>query len=116
VPTLAVTDSSGRPHRFHVGIGVATGSSYVGNVRAVDRSIWVALGNTTNLAARLERMTRDLGVAVVVDVETHKGAGELSSDFMLRPAQRVRGRSELVDVFTWSPSGYSAPIALEETP
>jgi class 3 adenylate cyclase len=114
VPSLAVTDSAGRPHRFHVGIGVATGPGYVGNVRAVDRSIWVALGNTTNLAARLERMTRDLGVAVVIDVETHDAARDVSADFTLRPAQRVRGRSELIDVFTWSPSGYSATPELEE--
>ncbi len=116
VPTLRVTDSSGQPRRFHVGIGVATGSSYVGDVRAVDRSIWVALGNTTNLAARLERMTRDLGVAVVIDAETQKAAGDAAREFTLRPAQRVRGRSELVDVYTWSPSGWSAPIELEEAP
>jgi class 3 adenylate cyclase len=80
----------------------------------VDRSIWVALGNTTNLAARLERMTRDLGVAVVIDVETCKAAGDVAADFALHAAQRVRGRSELVDVYTWSPSGYSAPPVLEE--
>jgi class 3 adenylate cyclase len=114
VPSLDVPDSAGRAHRFHVGIGVATGSSYVGNVRAVDRSIWVALGNTTNLAARLERMTRDLGVAVVIDADTYKAAGDACSDFVLRAAQRVRGRSELIDVFTWSPNGYLAPAELKE--
>lgn len=114
VPALRVTDSRGRPHQFHVGIGVATGQGYVGNVRAVDRSIWVALGNTTNLAARLERMTRELGVAVVIDVETRKAAGEAGADFTLRPAQVVRGRTERMDVFTWSPSGYSAGPVLEE--
>jgi class 3 adenylate cyclase len=115
VPTLALRDASGRPHHFHVGIGIATGPGYVGNVRAVDRSIWVALGNTTNLAARLERMTRELGAAVVIDVETHKAAGDLAAEFRLHAAQRVRGRSELVDVFSWSPAGFSAPpISLEE--
>jgi class 3 adenylate cyclase len=116
VPMLAVRDERGRPHQFHVGIGVATGPGYVGNVRAVDRSIWVALGNTTNLAARLERMTRDLDAAVVIDVETHKAAGDVAEDFGLRPAQRVRGRSALVDVYSWSPPGYLAPpLTQEET-
>ena len=103
VPTLNVTDSRGRPHRFHVGIGVASGPGYVGNVRAVDRSIWVALGNTTNLAARLERMTRDLGAAIVIDDATHDAAGDVCADFTLREAQVVRGRSEPVDVYSWSP-------------
>jgi len=116
VPTLAVRDASGRPHRFHVGIGVATGPGYVGNVRAVDRSIWVALGNTTNLAARLERMTRELGAAVVIDVATHKAAGDEAWDFALRPSQRVRGRSALFDVYSWSPPGTLSPPLTEEEP
>ena len=116
VPSLAVRDTRGRPHQFHVGIGIATGPGYVGNVRAVDRSIWVALGNTTNLAARLERMTRDLGAAVVIDAETEKAAGDVAEDFRLEPAQRVRGRSALIDVFSWSPPGYLAPpVTQEET-
>jgi class 3 adenylate cyclase len=109
VPALALADAAGREHRLHVGIGVATGPGYVGNVRAVDRSIWVALGNTTNLAARLERMTREIGASVVIDVETHKAAGDAAADFAARPGQVVRGRSELQDVFTWSPPGLAAP-------
>jgi class 3 adenylate cyclase len=116
VPMLAVRDAAGRPHQFHVGIGVATGPGYVGNVRAVDRSIWVALGNTTNLAARLERMTRELGASVVIDVETHKAAGAATEDFVLQASQRVRGRSALIDVFAWSPAGLRAtPLTPEET-
>jgi class 3 adenylate cyclase len=114
VPGLSLRDSAGRPHRFHVGIGVATGPGYVGNVRAVDRSIWVALGNTTNLAARLERMTRELGAAVVIDAETHKAAGDACADFALQPDQSVRGRSERIDVYTWSPPGSSAPPLVQE--
>src|SRR5262249_20800034 len=114
VPQLAVSDASGRAHRFHVGIGIATGPGYVGNVRAVDRAIWVALGNTTNLAARLERMTRDLGAAVVIDVETHKAAGDSAPGFASRPGQVVRGRSELEDVFTWSPPSLAVPVPSQE--
>ena len=114
VPMLALSDAAGREQRLHVGIGVATGPGYVGNVRAVDRSIWVALGNTTNLAARLERMTRELGVSIVVDVETHKAAGDTAADFASRPGQVVRGRSELEDVFTWSPPDFAAPPQSQE--
>jgi len=114
VPALSVRDSRGRPHQMHVGIGIATGPGYVGNVRAVDRSIWVALGNTTNLAARLERMTRELGAAVVIDVETHKASGIVSRDFGLAPDQGVRGRSERIDVYTWAPPGASPPLLERE--
>jgi class 3 adenylate cyclase len=109
VPALAVRDAAGHPHQFHVGIGVATGPGYVGNVKAVDRAIWVALGNTTNLAARLERMTRELHAAVVIDAETYKAAGDAGEDFALQPSQRVRGRSALVDVYAWAPPGTPTP-------
>ncbi len=37
-----------------MGVGIATGEAFVGNIRAADRMIWTALGNTTNLAARLQ--------------------------------------------------------------
>ena len=32
-----------------VGVGIATGLAFVGNIRAADRFIWTAIGNTTNL-------------------------------------------------------------------
>jgi adenylate cyclase len=99
VPTLEVTDSSGAPHRLHAGIGIATGAGYVGNVRAVDRSIWVALGNTTNLAARLQSMTRDHDASIALDEATWRGAGELARLFRSLGVLPIRGRRP-IEVFT----------------
>jgi hypothetical protein len=53
--------------RLAVGVGLATGAAYVGAIRSVDRHIWSAIGNTTNLAARLQALTRDLGARIVID-------------------------------------------------
>jgi class 3 adenylate cyclase len=83
-----------------VGVGIATGSAYVGNVRAHDREIWTVLGNPTNLAARLQALTRELGASIALDATTHDGAGYVCADFVLRPALEIRGRSGPVDV--WS--------------
>jgi class 3 adenylate cyclase len=55
------------PAGIRVGVGIATGEAFVGNVRAVDRMIWTAIGNTVNLAARLQSLTRDFDVAVAID-------------------------------------------------
>jgi class 3 adenylate cyclase len=41
-----------------VGVGIATGMAFVGNLRAADRLIWSAIGNPMNLAARLQALTR----------------------------------------------------------
>ena len=85
--------------RLSVGVGVASGPAFVGSVRAVDRHIWSALGNTTNLAARLEKLTRELDASVAVDAATWQAAGPSGEDFEARPAQRIRGRSDPVDVY-----------------
>ena len=102
VPGLELEGADGRLHRLDVGVGVATGSSYVGPLKTSDRAIWVALGNTTNLAARLESATRDLDVAVVVDTPTREAAGPAANDFVAHPALRVKGRDTPIDVFTWT--------------
>jgi class 3 adenylate cyclase len=91
--------------RLSVGVGVASGPAFVGSVRAVDRHIWSALGNTTNLAARLEKLTRELDATVAVDGATWSAAGSAGSDFEARPGQRIRGRSDPVDVYVLTAVG-----------
>lgn len=82
-----------------VGIGAATGRAFVGSIQAADRLIWSALGNTTNLAARLQALTRDLDVAAVIDEATWRAAGPLQSSFERRAGVRIRGLDEPRDVF-----------------
>ncbi len=82
-----------------VGIGVATGSAYVGDIQSVDRRIWSVVGNTTNLAARLQALTRDLDASIAIDATTRERAGAACAGFLLHKAQRIRGRSEPIDLF-----------------
>jgi class 3 adenylate cyclase len=82
-----------------VGIGVATGPAYVGSIQAVDRAIWSALGNTTNLAARLQALTRDAGASVAVDEATFRAAGEAAAELRSIGIVPIRGRRP-IEVFT----------------
>jgi class 3 adenylate cyclase len=93
--------------QLSVGVGIATGEAFVGNIRAVDRMIWSAIGNTTNLAARLQGLTRELDAAVVVDGATWQRAQAAAADFEKRPAVPIRGRRETQDV-------YALPLARAE--
>ena len=61
--------------------------------------IWAVLGDTTNLAARLEALTRDLDVAMVINAATHRGAGDEARDFELRPDMPIRGRAQREDLY-----------------
>jgi class 3 adenylate cyclase len=85
--------------RLAVGVGLATGSAYVGAIRSVDRHIWSAIGNTTNLAARLQALTRELGAPIVIDRETRDAALEEAADFEPRAATRIRGLRASHDIY-----------------
>jgi class 3 adenylate cyclase len=82
-----------------VGVGIATGPAYVGSLRAVDRLIWTALGTTTNLASRLQALTRELDVPLVVDRATWERLGTTAADFELHPAVTLRGLRHAEDVY-----------------
>jgi class 3 adenylate cyclase len=97
-----VADVEGLDHRGHpisVGIGIATGSAFVGDIQAADRLIWSAIGNTTNLAARLQTLTREFHTAVIVDSPTHAALADHARRFERYEDVPIRGRSEAVDIF-----------------
>ncbi len=87
-----------------VGAGIASGLAFVGNVRTNDRLVYTAVGDVVNLAARIERLTRDLHAAVAIDAHTHRTAGESAARFTRHEGVVIRGRTEPVDV-------YSLPLA-----
>ena len=91
-----------------VGVGIATGSAFVGSIQAVDRMIWTALGNTTNLAARLHGLTRDLDAPMVIDLATWRAAGE-PAEFERREQVPIRGRSQREDVYLLPLDGSRRP-------
>jgi class 3 adenylate cyclase len=94
--------------RLSAGVGIATGEDFVGDIEAADRRIWTVIGNTTNLAARLQALTRELDAAIAVDEATHASAGAVCADFAERPETRIRGRSESLAVWALPLSGVSA--------
>lgn len=87
------------PEHLAVGVGVATGPAFVGCIRSTDRLIWSAVGSTTNLAARLQALTRELDAGIALDETTRERAGYVCADFVRHERVAIRGRTERVDVF-----------------
>jgi class 3 adenylate cyclase len=87
------------PGELRVGVGIATGAAMVGSIRSADRWIWSAIGNTTNLAARLQTLTREIDATIAIDEATHAAAGYVCSDFVRHAAVVIRGRSGRHTVF-----------------
>jgi class 3 adenylate cyclase len=99
------------PAALAVGIGVATGTDFVGSIRAADRAIWTAVGSTTNLASRLQSLTRELGAAIAIDATTRERAGYVCGDFVRHPDLAIRGRTGRFDVFALPLPARVAPAA-----
>jgi adenylate cyclase len=84
---------------FDVGIGVHSGSAVVGFIGARRKLDYTAIGDTVNLASRVEGLTK--GIArVLVSRETVEACGE-SDDlaFELRGAFAVKGRAAEVELY-----------------
>jgi class 3 adenylate cyclase len=75
--------------------GLATGTAAVGHVGSVEQRSFAAVGDTTNLAARLQALARP-GQAVLAASTAHR-----LSDMPLEPlgTVTVKGRSDPVEIF-----------------
>ncbi len=82
-----------------IGIGIATGVAFVGGIRAANRTFWSAVGSTTNRAARLQELSRELESTLVIDTHTRTGAGEAAADLECRRHVAIRGQSRPQDLY-----------------
>jgi adenylate cyclase len=83
---------------FHVGVGVHTGYAVVGNVGSEVRMEYTAVGDTVNVAARLEGETKYLGCIIAASAETVREAGG-RVETGVHETVRVKGRHQPVEVY-----------------
>ena len=83
---------------MRIGIGMNSGVAIVGTMGPPAAPIHSAIGDTVNIAARFEGMTKSYRCVLVVSADTLRQAGVEPNDSPLHHV-RVRGRNERVDVY-----------------
>jgi len=81
-----------------VGIGINTGLAIIGNIGSETRLDYTAIGDTVNLGARLEALTRQYGCYLIIGPRTRVLAGEIIQVESLGKVG-VKGKKVEVDVF-----------------
>ena len=89
--------AAGKP-AVRIGIGIASGEMVAGYTGTNERATYTCVGNTVNLAARLEARTKEADRPILIDGATRAGLGERIAVEALGPAT-VKGLAQPVDVF-----------------
>ena len=81
------------------GIGIHGGEVIIGDIGFRDHTVFTALGDAVNVAARLQDMTKTLNCTVIVSEEVCKNAG-IAPDRLMRTEVSIRGRDQPMTVCT----------------
>jgi adenylate cyclase len=86
---------------LNIGVGISSGDMNVGNMGSRFRMAYTVLGDTVNLGSRLEGLTKQYGVDVIVSAATAAAV----PDFLFRELDLVRVKGKLEPIAIFEPLG-----------
>ncbi len=89
--------------QIKIGIGIATGKVIAGFTGTQYRATYTCVGDTVNLAARIEKHTKETRRPILIDQYTSEG---LSKNVQIEPlgATLFQGKHQLINIFAVKPN------------